>query len=59
MGLAIGLRGVTLYDRVLVGTYVADASSLTNSLSETITGPHPEQTLFPWFGAAEAPTSAL
>jgi hypothetical protein len=59
MGLAVGLRGVTLYDRVLIGTYAPDASSATNGPSETITGPHPEETLFPWFRSAEAPASAL
>jgi hypothetical protein len=55
MEVALGLRGVTLYDRVLIGTYAPDSSSPTNSLSETITGSHPEQRLVPWFRSGEAP----
>jgi hypothetical protein len=58
MGVAVGLRGVTLYDRVLIGTYAPDSSSTTNGPSETITGPHPEKTLFPWFQSAETQASA-
>jgi hypothetical protein len=49
MGLAIGLRGVTLYDRVLIGTYAPDADDSPRSLKETITTPHAEEALFPWF----------
>jgi hypothetical protein len=55
MRLAVGLRGIVLYDRVILGTLVSDGSSATNGLLENVTGPHPEERLFPWFEAAEAP----
>ena len=49
MKLAVGLRGIALYDRVLIGTFVPDASAATNGLIETITASHPEERLFPLF----------
>lgn len=56
MKVAVGLRGIVLYDRVLMGTFTPDLSGSTNGPSETITGSHPEERLFPWFQSAEAPT---
>jgi hypothetical protein len=58
MKLALGLRGVALYDRVLLGTFAPDSSAATNGLSETLTGLHPEHRLFPWFQSPQPPASS-
>jgi hypothetical protein len=57
MKLAVALRGVTLYDRALLGLYRPGTDS-TNRASDTITGIHIEERLFPWFETVPATTAA-
>lgn len=54
MKLAVALRGVTLYDRALVGVYQPGTDS-TNLPSETITGSHVQERLFPFFELPATP----
>jgi hypothetical protein len=49
MKLAVGLRGIALYDRVLTGTVVLDPESPDTGLTETITEARPERSLYPFF----------
>lgn len=53
MRLAVGLRGIVLYDRVLLGTLQGDIEAKNNTLTETVVGSNPEQRLSPFF---EIPT---
>lgn len=47
--LAVGLRGIALYDRVLLGSLSATNEATENGLAETVVGSRPEQRLRPFF----------
>ena len=49
MKLAVGIRGVLLYDRVLLGNAVTNLEGADTSLFETITSSEPQQRLHPFF----------
>lgn len=49
MKLAVGLRGIALYDRVLTGVVVTDTNSPETGLVETVTRSLPEKQLYPFF----------
>jgi hypothetical protein len=52
MRLAVGLRGIALYDRVLLGKVTATAEAAKHGLAETVVGGRPEQRLRPFFQSA-------
>ncbi|NOS68426.1 MAG: DUF4339 domain-containing protein [Verrucomicrobia bacterium] len=54
MRLTIGLRGVILYDRVLIGTLKTNAESSGVGLTETVVGNNPEHRLYPFFETVAA-----
>lgn len=47
--LAVGLRGIVLYDWVLLGSVPATGEGLKNGLVKTVVGAHPEKQLLPFF----------
>jgi hypothetical protein len=49
MRLAVGLRGIALYDRVLLGRWVSKVGEGENGLAETITSSRAERRLFGFF----------
>ncbi len=53
MKLAVGLRGVLMYDRVLIGNVVTNADVTDTGLIETVTGSEVEQRLYPFFQRPE------
>lgn len=53
MQLVVALRGVTLYDRALLGVYQPGTDS-TNLPAETIEGPYVDRRLVPWFRTIKA-----
>jgi hypothetical protein len=57
MKIAVGLRGIALYDRVLIGTFDPEAP-VPKSLTETVTGSDPEQRLHPWFQSPPRPPTS-
>ena len=56
MKLAVGIRGVLLYDRVLIGNVVTNLDGADTGLLETITSSEPQQGLYPFF---EKPTATM
>jgi hypothetical protein len=65
--LAVGIRGITLYDRVMVGKIVARQPNGATGLESTVTDSRPESSLYPFFqppalqpfNAASRPRAAL
>jgi hypothetical protein len=47
--LAVGLRGITLYDRVMVGRVVANLEGTDTDPDETHTDSRPEKALYPFY----------
>ncbi|MDB6031363.1 MAG: hypothetical protein JWM16_1701 [Verrucomicrobiales bacterium] len=56
--LAVGIRGVTLYDRVTAGTYVPDFSPTKNGIGATKQGFKSKEELYAFFGDTSAPAFA-
>jgi hypothetical protein len=53
--LAVGIRGVMLYDRVTAGTYVPDFSATKNGIVATKQGFTSKEELYSFFGDTSAP----
>jgi hypothetical protein len=49
MTLAVGLRGVLLYDRVMTGNVIMDKNAPNLGLIQTSTDTEPERNVFPFF----------
>ena len=58
MNLAVGLRGIALYDRVLVGKVVTTTNRAENGLRNTSTESRPERELFNYFQPPVRPVPA-
>jgi hypothetical protein len=61
--LAVGLRGISAYDRVLLGTYLPEATEEKTGVSQVKEGFECEQELYAWFapapdGAASSKTNS-
>ena len=54
MKLAVGLRGITLYDRVMVGHVVPNLKGTDTGLDSTHTDSRPEKALYPFYLPAPA-----